>query len=85
MAVRPTVNLKSASRAPEFKSIQGGNKMKPSTENEIKGTIHEVKGKVKETVGHVANDSDLETDGIGEKVAGKAQEKLGHAEKTLGK
>jgi len=28
--------------------VRGGDKMKPSTENEIAGEVHEVKGKIKE-------------------------------------
>jgi len=41
--------------------------MKPSTENEITGKVHEVKGKIKEKVGQLTNDPDLEGEGIGEK------------------
>ena len=29
----------------------GGNKMKPSTKDEIAGNVHEVKGKIKEKIG----------------------------------
>jgi uncharacterized protein YjbJ (UPF0337 family) len=57
--------------------------MKPSTENEIAGKIHEVKGKVKETVGHVINNPDLEAEGVGEKVGGKIQKKIGQLEKVI--
>jgi len=63
----------------------GGNKMKPSTENEIAGKVHEVKGTIKEKVGELTNDPDLEGEGIGEKIAGKVQKKLGQVEKALGK
>ena len=38
--------------------------MKPSTENEIAGKVHEVKGKIKEKVGQLTNDPDLEGAGI---------------------
>ncbi|MHB8501675.1 MAG: CsbD family protein [Candidatus Acidiferrales bacterium] len=69
----------------EFKSQQGGNKVKPSTENEIAGKVHEVKGKIKEKAGELTNDPDLEGKGIGEKIAGKVQNKIGHAQKVLGK
>jgi uncharacterized protein YjbJ (UPF0337 family) len=58
---------------------------KPSTENEIAGKVHEVKGKIKEKVGELTNDSDLEGEGIGEKIAGKIQKKIGQAERALGK
>ncbi|MHB8607293.1 MAG: CsbD family protein [Candidatus Acidiferrales bacterium] len=59
--------------------------MKPSTENEIAGKVHEVKGKIKEKAGELTNDPDLEGKGIGEKIAGKVQNKIGHAQKVLGK
>jgi uncharacterized protein YjbJ (UPF0337 family) len=36
-------------------------------------------------VGELTNDSDLEGEGIGEKIAGKIQKKIGQAEKALGK
>jgi len=58
--------------------------MKPSTENEIAGKVHEVKGTIKEKVGELTNDPDLEGEGIGEKIAGKVQKKLGQVEKALG-
>ena len=59
--------------------------MKPSTENEIAGKVHEIKGTIKEKVGELTNDPDLEGEGIGEKVAGKVQKKIGQVEKALGK
>jgi uncharacterized protein YjbJ (UPF0337 family) len=59
--------------------------MKPSTENEIAGKVHEVKGKIKEKVGHLTNDPDLEAEGIGEKIGGKVQKKIGQVKKVLGK
>jgi uncharacterized protein YjbJ (UPF0337 family) len=65
--------------------IRGGSKMKPSTKNEIAGKVHEVKGKAKEKVGQLTNDPDLETEGLGEKIAGKVQKKIGQVEKALEK
>jgi uncharacterized protein YjbJ (UPF0337 family) len=59
--------------------------MKPSTRDEIAGKVHEVKGTIKEKVGELTNDSDLEGEGIGEKIAGKVQKKIGQVEKVLGK
>ena len=59
--------------------------MKPSTENEIAGKVHEVKGKIKERVGQLTNDPDLEAEGIGEKIGGKVQRKIGQVKKVLGK
>jgi uncharacterized protein YjbJ (UPF0337 family) len=59
--------------------------MKPSIENEIAGKVHEVKGKIKEKVGRLTNDPDLEGEGIGEKIAGKVQKKIGQLEKVFEK
>jgi uncharacterized protein YjbJ (UPF0337 family) len=59
--------------------------MKPSTENEIAGKVHEVKGNIKEKVGQLTNDPDLEGEGIGEKIAGKVQKKIGQVEKAIEK
>ena len=59
--------------------------MKPGTKDEIAGKIHEVKGKIKEKVGQLTNDPDLEGEGIGEKIAGKVQKKIGQVEKVVEK
>jgi uncharacterized protein YjbJ (UPF0337 family) len=59
--------------------------MKPSTENEIAGKVHEVKGTIKEKVGQLTNDPDLEGEGQGEKIGGKVQKKIGQMENVLGK
>jgi len=59
--------------------------MKPSIENEIAGKVHEVKGKIKEKAGRLTNDPDLEGEGIGEKIAGKVQKKIGQLEKVFEK
>ena len=59
--------------------------MKPSTEDQATGKIHEVKGKIKEKVGQLTNDPELEGEGIGEKIAGKIQKKIGQLEKVIEK
>jgi len=59
--------------------------MKPSTEDQIAGKVHEVKGKIKEKAGQLTNDPDLEGQGIGEKIAGKVQKKIGQLEKVIEK
>jgi len=59
--------------------------MKPSTENEVRGTIHEVKGKIKEKVGKVTNEPNLEAEGVGEYIVGKAQKKIGQVQKVVEK
>ena len=59
--------------------------MKPSTKDEIAGKIHEVKGNIKEKTGRLTNDADLEGEGIGEKIAGKIQKKIGQVERVIEK
>jgi uncharacterized protein YjbJ (UPF0337 family) len=59
--------------------------MKPSTHDEVAGTVHEVKGKIKETVGRITKNPNLEGEGIGENVAGKVQKKIGQVEKVIEK
>jgi len=59
--------------------------MNPGTKDEIAGRVHEVKGTIKEKVGELTNDPDLEGEGIGEKIAGKVQKKIGQVEKVIEK
>jgi len=62
---------------PDSNFVRGGNKLKPSTENEITGKVHEVKGAIKEKVGQLTNDPDLDGEDTGEKIDGKVQKKIG--------
>jgi uncharacterized protein YjbJ (UPF0337 family) len=59
--------------------------MKPGTQDQVEGKLHNLKGKVKEKVGELTNDPDLETEGEAEEIAGKVQEKVGQVKKVLGK
>jgi uncharacterized protein YjbJ (UPF0337 family) len=59
--------------------------MKPSTEDQAEGKLHEVKGKIKEVAGKVTNDPDLEASGEAEKNTGKVQNWIGVVEKVVGK
>jgi uncharacterized protein YjbJ (UPF0337 family) len=59
--------------------------MKPSSENEIAGKVHEVKGTIKEKVGQLTNDPDLEGEGIVENFTGKVQKNIGRMEKVIEK
>ena len=59
--------------------------MKPSTQDQTEGTLHELKGKVKEKVGQVSNNPKLAAEGHAEKLAGKVQKKVGQIEKVLEK
>ena len=58
--------------------------MKPSTEDETTGKLHEVKGAIKETIGKIVANPDLEADGNAEKNAGKAQNWIGKVENLVG-
>ena len=57
--------------------------MKSGTKNEIAGKYHEVKGRIKEKVGQVTNDPDLEAEGLGEKIGGKIQKRIGQIKKAV--
>jgi uncharacterized protein YjbJ (UPF0337 family) len=59
--------------------------MKPGTQDEIEGQLHNLKGKVKEKAGQLTNDPDLQAEGQAEEIAGKVQEKVGQVKKVLGK
>jgi uncharacterized protein YjbJ (UPF0337 family) len=61
---------------------QGAN-MKASTEDKIKGSLHEVKGAIREEAGKVTNNCCLEAKGKVEKNAGKLQHHVGVAEKAV--
>jgi len=59
--------------------------MKFSTKDHAEGTFHELKGEVKEVAGKLSDNSKLEGEGLGEKMAGKVQKKIGQVEKVLEK
>ena len=59
--------------------------MKPSTNDQVEGGLHEAKGKVKETVGQVTNNPDLGAEGQAENLGGKIQKKVGQIEKVFEK
>jgi uncharacterized protein YjbJ (UPF0337 family) len=59
--------------------------MKPSTEDKVKGSAHEVTGAVKEEAGKITNNGCLEAKGKVEKTIGKAQHQVGEAEAAVEK
>jgi len=59
--------------------------MKSSTQDQVEGKLHTVKGSFKELAGKLSDNPKLEGEGIGEKIAGKVQEKIGQVKKVLGK
>ncbi|SPP99992.1 conserved hypothetical protein [Candidatus Sulfobium mesophilum] len=58
--------------------------MKSSMKDKVKGTFHEAKGKIKEMAGEITDNPKLEAKGKVEKIAGKAQKKVGQVKKVLG-
>lgn len=60
--------------------------MKSSTKDGVKGTLHEARGRVRvrEMAGKISDNPGLEARGLAEKIAGKAQEKIGRVKKVLG-
>ncbi len=58
--------------------------MKPSTTDQVQGTIHEIKGDVKEKAGQITGNPDLTNEGQAEKIAGTVQKKVGQIEKVVG-
>ncbi|HYL82801.1 MAG TPA: CsbD family protein [Candidatus Angelobacter sp.] len=69
----------------EDRSIERRESVKQNTKDKAKGKFHEVKGRVKQKIGRATNNPNLEAEGIGEKIAGNAQGKIGQVEKVLGK
>jgi uncharacterized protein YjbJ (UPF0337 family) len=67
------------------RNLEKENSMKNSTKDQVEGTFHEIKGKVKEAAGKLSDNPNLESEGLGEKIAGKVQNKLGQVEKVLEK
>lgn len=59
--------------------------MKSSTKDKAQGVFHQVKGQIKESVGKISSDVKMETEGKGEKLAGKVQAGIGKVEKALKK
>lgn len=59
--------------------------MKSSIRDKAEGTLHEVKGAVKEFAGKLCDNPKLKAEGVAEKQAGRAQEKIGQIKKVLGK
>jgi uncharacterized protein YjbJ (UPF0337 family) len=62
-----------------------GQDMKPSTKDQVEGTLHEMKGKVKQKAGQVTHNPNLTDEGQAEKLAGKVQKKIGQVKKVFEK
>ena len=57
--------------------------MKPSTEDEIAGKVHEVNGTIKEKVGQVTNDSDWKAQASLRTLPGKSRRTSAGLKKSL--
>jgi uncharacterized protein YjbJ (UPF0337 family) len=56
-----------------------------STKDKSQGALRELKGKLKQKVGRLTNDPALEAKGLGEKISGKMQKKIGDLERVIEK
>jgi uncharacterized protein YjbJ (UPF0337 family) len=59
--------------------------MKSSNRDKVEGAFHEATGKVREMAGKITDNPKLEAKGKIEKIAGKAQKKVGQVKKVLWK
>ena len=59
--------------------------MTQSSEDQIKGKLHELKGRVKETTGQVTNNPDLTAEGQSEHLSGTIQKKIGQIKQVFEK
>jgi uncharacterized protein YjbJ (UPF0337 family) len=60
-------------------------RMTQSTQDQIKGKLHELKGSVKEIAGQITNDPDLTAEGQNEHLAGTIQKKIGQIKQVFEK
>jgi uncharacterized protein YjbJ (UPF0337 family) len=58
--------------------------MSSSLKNKVKGTLREAQGKLKEVAGKLTDNPKLEAKGTVQKLAGKAERKLGEIKKVVG-
>jgi uncharacterized protein YjbJ (UPF0337 family) len=59
--------------------------MTDSTQDQIKGKLHELKGQVKETAGKVTDNPGLTAEGQDEHLAGTIQKKIGQIKQVFEK
>ena len=59
--------------------------MNSSSRDKVEGTLHQLKGKVKEVAGIISDNPKLEAEGVGEKLAGKFQVKVGQFNRFIGR
>ena len=59
--------------------------MKPSTQDNAEGKMHQLKGKSKQILGKIVKNRKLEAEGKAENLDGNVQEKIGEIKKLVGK
>jgi uncharacterized protein YjbJ (UPF0337 family) len=59
--------------------------MRRSTKDRAQGSFHEVKGTAKQKIGEATRNPRLQAEGIGERLAGKIQKKIGRVEEAIEK
>lgn len=57
--------------------------MKGSTKNRVRGKARELKGKVKSKAGKMSRNPELEDEGLGDQIMGKAQNVVGRIQQKL--
>ena len=57
--------------------------IKRSTKDKREGAFRELRGKLRQKVGQLTNDPALEAKGLGEKISGKMQKKMGDLERAI--
>lgn len=56
----------------------------PNTQN-VKGKVNELKGEIKQSMGDAKDDPDMQAEGLGDEVKGKAQQAGAHVRKAIDK
>jgi uncharacterized protein YjbJ (UPF0337 family) len=59
--------------------------MKSSRRDKKEGKFHQLKGSIMEVAGELSDNSKMEAEGSGERMAGKVQEKVGQVKRVFGK
>jgi uncharacterized protein YjbJ (UPF0337 family) len=77
-----TVSFERAEKLPHW---EDPNMMKPSTRDNVEGTVREVNGNIKEAAGKLIKNPKLENAGKREKTSGKGQKINASVEKSIGK
>jgi uncharacterized protein YjbJ (UPF0337 family) len=67
----------------EVRKREARRTMKTSTEDQMKGSFHELKGTIKERVGKATNDTKMTVEGKVEKNAGKVLQQIGRAKESV--